>query len=87
DNPRSEDPLRIIDDIEAGMNESGGNYQIIPDRREAIEKAVSSAGKGDVVVIAGKGHEDYQIIGASRNPFDDRLVAMEMILKHAKGIS
>jgi UDP-N-acetylmuramoyl-L-alanyl-D-glutamate--2,6-diaminopimelate ligase len=53
----------------------------VPDRRKAIELAVATAGKGDIVVIAGKGHEDYQIIGGSRNPFDDRLVARDAIRK------
>jgi UDP-N-acetylmuramoyl-L-alanyl-D-glutamate--2,6-diaminopimelate ligase len=83
DNPRSEDPLDIIQDIVAGMRQSGGNYSIVPDRREAIRQAVSAARKNDIVVIAGKGHEDYQIIGTSRNPFDDRQVALEMIRTYA----
>ncbi len=84
DNPRSENPLDIIRDIETGMQEGPGIYRIVPDRREAIELAVTSADKGDVVVIAGKGHEDYQIIGGSRNPFDDRQVARDLIRKHVK---
>ena len=84
DNPRSENPLDIIRDIETGMQEGPGEYKVISDRREAIEHAVMTAGKGDIVVIAGKGHEDYQIIGNRRNPFDDRKVAREMVLKHLK---
>ncbi len=84
DNPRSENPLDIIKDIETGMHEGPGSYRIVPDRREAIEQAVAAAGRGDIVVIAGKGHEDYQIVGDSRNPFDDRKVAREVILKHIK---
>lgn len=80
DNPRSEDPLGIIKEIEKGITEVGlSNYTIIPDRREAIGKAIEIAEKGDLVVIAGKGHEDYQIIGEKRYPFDDREVAREMI--------
>lgn len=85
DNPRSENPLDIIRDIETGMHEGSGIYRIVPDRREAIEQAVAAAGRGDIVVIAGKGHEDYQIVGSSRNPFDDRQVARESIIKHLKG--
>jgi UDP-N-acetylmuramoyl-L-alanyl-D-glutamate--2,6-diaminopimelate ligase len=81
DNPRSEDPLGIIRDIEAGMQERAGDYSVVPDRRQAIEQAVSTARKGDIVVIAGKGHEDYQIIGSARNPFDDRKVARVLIEK------
>jgi UDP-N-acetylmuramoyl-L-alanyl-D-glutamate--2,6-diaminopimelate ligase len=82
DNPRSENPLDIIDEIESGMHRGPGTYRIEPDRRAAIGQAIASAGKGDIVVIAGKGHEDYQIIGNSRNPFDDRKVAWELIRKH-----
>ncbi|MBN2317652.1 MAG: UDP-N-acetylmuramoyl-L-alanyl-D-glutamate--2,6-diaminopimelate ligase [Acidobacteria bacterium] len=84
DNPRSENPLDIIKDIETGMHEGTGIYRIVPDRREAIELAVGTAGKGDIVVIAGKGHEDYQIVGGSRNPFDDRQVARESLSKLLK---
>jgi UDP-N-acetylmuramoyl-L-alanyl-D-glutamate--2,6-diaminopimelate ligase len=72
DNPRSEDPLAILRQIEQGLS---GSYEIVPDRREAIARAVASAGRTDVIVVAGKGHEDYQIIGARRLPFDDRVEA------------
>ena len=84
DNPRSENPLDIIKDIETGMHEGPGIYRIVPDRREAIEQAVATAGKEDIVVIAGKGHEDYQVVGGSRHPFDDRKVAREKLLKLLK---
>jgi UDP-N-acetylmuramoyl-L-alanyl-D-glutamate--2,6-diaminopimelate ligase len=84
DNPRSESPLDIIKDIETGMHEGPGIYRIVPDRREAIEQAVATAGEGDIVVIAGKGHEDYQIVGTSRKPFDDRKVARESIERQLK---
>lgn len=81
DNPRTEDPLKIIGDIEEGVKSSwsGGGYVIEPDRRKAIRLAVQTAGKDDVVVIAGKGHEDYQIIGTRKFPFDDRQEAEEAL--------
>ncbi len=73
DNPRSENPLTIINDIMVGVQRvPEAAYLVLPDRREAIEKAIRAAGPGDVVVIAGKGHEDYQIIGDRRLHFDDR---------------
>jgi len=72
DNPRSEDPLAIIADIEKGFILKGSkNYRIVPDRREAIEQALASAKKGDCVLIAGKGHEHYQIFKDRTIPFDD----------------
>jgi UDP-N-acetylmuramoyl-L-alanyl-D-glutamate--2,6-diaminopimelate ligase len=77
DNPRSEDPLAIIDDIVPGAREGGGPFVVEPDRREAIRLAVRRARPGDAVVIAGKGHETYQEIGAARIPFDDREVAAQ----------
>ena len=79
DNPRSEDPLEILKEIEAGMQKGPAPYKIVPDRRDAIKAAVSIARKGDVVVIAGKGHEDYQILGTRTIHFDDREVASELI--------
>lgn len=74
DNPRTEEPLDIIKDIEKGLEPVADkvSYNIEPDRRRAIRLAVAMAQKGDVVVIAGKGHEDYQIIGTQKYPFDDR---------------
>jgi UDP-N-acetylmuramoyl-L-alanyl-D-glutamate--2,6-diaminopimelate ligase len=82
DNPRSEDPLNIIKEIERGITAAGlSNYTVLPDRREAISKAIDMAEKGDFILIAGKGHEDYQIIGDKRYPFDDRKVVGEMIKK------
>ena len=76
DNPRSEEPLAIIQDILQG---TGMDVEIDPDRRSAIERAVSLAEPGDVVVIAGKGHEQGQEIGAEKLPFDDREVAREAL--------
>ncbi len=84
DNPRSEDPLAIISDIEAGIKKTGTqNYQIIPDRREAIEKALSLGARGDYILVAGKGHEDYQIIKDKVLHFDDAEVIQEIL--HKKG--
>lgn len=77
DNPRSEDPLAIIAEIEPGARAGGGDYTIEPDRRAAIRLAVRSAGPGDVVVIAGKGHEPGQEFAHRTIPFDDRAVAAE----------
>ncbi|MDB9741746.1 UDP-N-acetylmuramoyl-L-alanyl-D-glutamate--2,6-diaminopimelate ligase [Akkermansiaceae bacterium] len=73
DNPRSEDPLKIIADIEAGL--VGCPFKSIPDREEAINNAISVATGGDIVLIAGKGHEDYQIFADETIPFDDRIKA------------
>jgi UDP-N-acetylmuramyl tripeptide synthase len=56
------------------------SYTVIPERRRAIEMAISAAGRGDIILIAGKGHEDYQILGTNKIPFDDRVV-VEQILK------
>ena len=82
DNPRTEDPNRIIADIEAGLTEAvieRERYQLIPDRRSAIQKAVEMASPGDVVLIAGKGHETYQLVGGKVYDFDDRIEAKEAI--------
>jgi UDP-N-acetylmuramoyl-L-alanyl-D-glutamate--2,6-diaminopimelate ligase len=100
DNPRTEEPLGIIREIEQGLSESGIKttaqdaekpvapgkkpYCVIPDRQEAIAAAVGIARSGDVVVLAGKGHEDYQIIGETKRHFDDREVAREEIRKRQK---
>ncbi|WP_123039862.1 UDP-N-acetylmuramoyl-L-alanyl-D-glutamate--2,6-diaminopimelate ligase [Cohnella candidum] len=82
DNPRSEDPAAILREIEAGLAEAQvgtDRYAMVPDRREAIEKAVEMASPGDVVLIAGKGHETYQMIGGVTYDFDDRLVARDAL--------
>jgi UDP-N-acetylmuramoyl-L-alanyl-D-glutamate--2,6-diaminopimelate ligase len=85
DNPRTEDPLRIFADVEAGMRETSKPYEKIADRREAIHRAVMEARTGDLVVIAGKGHEDYQIIGRETFHFDDKEVAREALAARASG--
>ncbi|MGB2601933.1 MAG: UDP-N-acetylmuramoyl-L-alanyl-D-glutamate--2,6-diaminopimelate ligase [Candidatus Omnitrophota bacterium] len=78
DNPRTEDPMDIISDIEKGvLNKS--NYSIMGQRQDAIREALGTAKDGDIVVIAGKGHEDYQIIGDRVTHFDDREVAREVL--------
>lgn len=77
DNPRSENPFDILKDMEAGVN--GKHYKTIVDRKEAIYYAVNAAEDGDVILIAGKGHETYQLIGNQILEFDDRLVAKEAI--------
>jgi UDP-N-acetylmuramoyl-L-alanyl-D-glutamate--2,6-diaminopimelate ligase len=94
DNPRTEDPLAILDEVEKGLeslplkewhpNEiklwrSRKGYLKVPDRREAIRMAVQLAQPPDTVLIAGKGHEDYQIIGKKKFPFDDRIEAKKAL--------
>ncbi|MFC7681554.1 UDP-N-acetylmuramoyl-L-alanyl-D-glutamate--2,6-diaminopimelate ligase [Paenibacillus sp. GCM10028914] len=82
DNPRSENPELILKDIEAGLQEEGVSeecYHLIVDRRQAIKKAIEMASPGDVVLIAGKGHETYQLIAGKVYDFDDRIVAKEAI--------
>jgi UDP-N-acetylmuramoyl-L-alanyl-D-glutamate--2,6-diaminopimelate ligase len=84
DNPRTEDPLAILREVETGVTEAlidrpKVQYRKVPDRKEAIGVAVREARPGDMVLIAGKGHEDYQIIGTKKFHFDDREVAREAI--------
>lgn len=79
DNPRHEEPQAIIEDILGGMSEGGARILVEPDRRKAIGMALQEAQEGDIVLIAGKGHEDYQIIGDTKLPFDDRQVVREWL--------
>ena len=81
DNPRTEDPERILQDVLAGVKEKIGEkpFELIADRREAIFRAISLAGEGDTVVIAGKGHENYQILKDRTIHFDDKEVALEAL--------
>jgi UDP-N-acetylmuramoyl-L-alanyl-D-glutamate--2,6-diaminopimelate ligase len=79
DNPRTEDPEQILADAELGIQKTGKPYEKIADRREAIHHAVAQARTADLVLIAGKGHEDYQIIGREVFHFDDREVAREAL--------
>ena len=80
DNPRTEDPERIIDDICKDITDTG-SYKTITNRREAIGYAIGRAEKNDLVLIAGKGHEDYQIVGTKKEHFDDQEVAKEFLGK------
>jgi UDP-N-acetylmuramoyl-L-alanyl-D-glutamate--2,6-diaminopimelate ligase len=77
DNPRSEEPLAIISEIEPGAKEGGGAFVIEPDRRTAIRLALDQASTGDVVVVAGKGHESFQEVLGREIPFDDRVVTRD----------
>ncbi len=79
DNPRTEDPDAIIEQILVGMEGHEDRYVVMPDRSEAICYAIEAAGPGDVVLIAGKGHEDYQIVGTVKHHFDDREVAAHVL--------
>ena len=72
DNPRSEDPVAIAKPVEEGVRSAGASPIVELDRARAIERAVLEASPGDVVLIAGKGHEDYQIVGKDKRHFDDR---------------
>jgi UDP-N-acetylmuramoyl-L-alanyl-D-glutamate--2,6-diaminopimelate ligase len=95
DNPRSEDPLRILEDVERGLVKrervdpaalagAQGGYSVIVDRREAIGLAIALAGPDDTVVLAGKGHEDYQIIGGEKLPFSDRDEARRALRRRSR---
>lgn len=79
DNPRTEDPEKILADAEAGIVKTGKKYRKIADRREAIHQAIFEARSDDLVLIAGKGHEDYQILGREVFHFDDKEVAREAL--------
>ena len=105
DNPRTEDPVAILADVEAGLatlervdaealfasavdandpgSRSPARYSVVVDRREAIDRALALADPGDTVVLAGKGHEDYQIIGHEKFPFDDRLEARRALMERS----
>jgi UDP-N-acetylmuramoyl-L-alanyl-D-glutamate--2,6-diaminopimelate ligase len=88
DNPRTEDPDDIIRQILKGITrQARPRTQVITDRRAAIEAALASAAPGDVVLLAGKGHESYQIIGSQRRPFDDRAIAAEWLDSHSANIA
>lgn len=81
DNPRSEKPEEIIRQIEEGMKKTNGKYKVIVDRKKAIEHALRKAEKGDLILIAGKGHETYQEINGEKHHFDDREVVKELVAK------
>jgi len=79
DNPRTEDPEMIIEMIKVGLNKVGSSYIKITNRKAAIEYAISIAQKGDIIIIAGKGHEDYQILGKTKYPFSDYKIAKTIL--------
>jgi UDP-N-acetylmuramoyl-L-alanyl-D-glutamate--2,6-diaminopimelate ligase len=79
DNPRSEDPLRIINDVVVGVQKTKARYVIEPDRAVAVERAIGEARSGDIVLLAGKGHETYQVLRDRTIDFDDREVARRLL--------
>ena len=79
DNPRFEDPMAILAAIEAGIRPTGAKYEVIENRREAIRQAMEMAVGGDIIVLAGKGHETYQDIKGVKHPFDEKRVVSELL--------
>ena len=79
DNPRTEDPEEIVNEIEEGIKKTKGNYKVIVDRTEAIKAAIKMANKLDIIVLAGKGHEPYQEINGEKLPYDERIIVKEII--------
>ena len=84
DNPRFEEPEDIIEDIKTGIKKTNGSYVAICDRKEAIAYAIDQARPGDIIIIAGKGHEDYQEIKGVKYPMDDRVLIAEIQKERAK---
>ena len=81
DNPRTEDPLKIIEQIEEGVKKTKGKYEVVIDRTKAIEKAIKMANKKDIIILAGKGHEPYQEINGEKFDFDERVIVRDIIEK------
>ncbi len=81
DNPRTENPESIVNEIEEGIKKTKGKYEVIVDRVEAITKAIQMANKTDIIVLAGKGHEPYQEINGVKHPFDERIIVNDIISK------
>ena len=79
DNPRTEDPTKIVNQIEEGMKKTKGKYICIVDRIEAIKYAIKMANKNDIIVLAGKGHEPYQEINHEKHPFDERIIVNDIV--------
>ena len=84
DNPRFEEPMDIIADIVTGISRTEGKYVTIPDRKEAIAYAIHNGEPGDIIVLAGKGHEDYQEIKGKKYPMDERVLIREILEEDAK---
>jgi UDP-N-acetylmuramoyl-L-alanyl-D-glutamate--2,6-diaminopimelate ligase len=85
DNPRSEDPLLIINDVIVGVQRTKAKLFVEPDRQKAIERVLDEARSGDIVVLAGKGHETYQVLRDRTIEFDDREVARRVLRRHGFG--
>ena len=85
DNPRFEDPMAILAAIEAGIRPTGAKYEVIENRREAIRQAMEMAAGGDIIVLAGKGHETYQDIRGVKHPFDEKRVVSELLEEMRRG--
>lgn len=85
DNPRFEEPQAIIDDIKTGMAKTDGAYVEIPDRKEAIRYAIEHGQEGDIIILAGKGHEDYQEIKGVKYPMDERVLIREILEEQTQG--
>ena len=79
DNPRFEEPQDIIEDIKTGIQKTDGKYVEICDRKEAIAYAIEHGEPGDIIVLAGKGHEDYQEIRGKKYPMDERVLIQEIL--------
>ena len=79
DNSRFENVMDIIEDIKVGMKKTDGEYVVIPDRKEAIRYCIENAKAGDIVLLLGKGHEDYQEIEGVKHPFDERVIIKEIL--------
>ncbi len=79
DNSRFENVMDIIEDIKAGINKTDGSYVVIPDRKEAIKYSITHAEDGDIILLLGKGHEDYQEIEGIRHPFDERVIIADIL--------
>lgn len=79
DNPRTEEPQKIVDQIEEGIKKTKGKYTVIVDRIEAIREAIKMADKKDIILLAGKGHEPYQEINGVKHPFDERIIVNDII--------
>ena len=84
DNPRTENPEKIVNQIEDGMKNTKGKYICIVDRIEAIKYAIKMANKNDIIVLAGKGHEPYQEINGVKYPFDERVIVNDIINEMGK---
>jgi UDP-N-acetylmuramoyl-L-alanyl-D-glutamate--2,6-diaminopimelate ligase len=82
DNPRTEDPQAIIEDIKTGIQKTSGQYIEICDRKQAIAYAIAHGEPGDIIVLAGKGHEDYQEIHGVKHPMDERTLILEILAEN-----